>query len=84
MSWTGRSKGERFRSMGFWNGGGSELTAKKEFLKTSLVQKGDFIRARGQDLWAGRATLGLWRVTLVYYGVGGGKVKREASRRTLM
>ena len=25
--------------MGFWSGGGSELMAKKEFLKTSLVHK---------------------------------------------
>ena len=35
--------------MKFWDdGGGSwspELTAKKEFLKMSLVQKGDFIKA---------------------------------------
>ena len=35
--------------MQFWsNGGGPELMAKKEFLG-SLVQKGDFIKARGQD-----------------------------------
>ena len=46
-------------TMRFWNGGGSELMDKKDFLKTSLVQKGDFIRAWGQDLWAERATLGL-------------------------
>ena len=39
--------------------GGSELTAKKEVLKTSLVQKGDFIEAWGQDLWAERAALWL-------------------------
>ena len=49
--------------MKFWDdGGGSwspELTAKKEFLKMSLVQKGDFIKAWGQDLWAERAALGL-------------------------
>ena len=36
--------------------------AKKEFLKMSLVQKGNFIKAWGQDLWAERAALGLWRV----------------------
>ena len=30
-------------------GGGPELTAKKECLKMSLVQKGDFIQAWGQD-----------------------------------
>ena len=31
---------------------GSGADAKKEFWKTSLVQKGDFIKARGQDTWA--------------------------------
>ena len=47
--------------MKFWGDGGlwgPEMTAKKEFLKTSLVQKGDFIKAWGQDPWAGRAALG--------------------------
>ena len=41
---------------GFWGDGGQglELKAKKEFRKTSLVQKGDFIKALGQDPWAGR------------------------------
>ena len=44
--------------MGFWrDGGGSELTAKKEFLKTSSVQTGDVIKARGQDPWAERTVL---------------------------
>ena len=40
--------------MKFWGDGsrGLELTAKKEFLKTSLVQKDDFIKAHGQDPWA--------------------------------
>ena len=33
--------------------------AKKEFLKTSLVPKGDVIKARGQDPWVGKAALGL-------------------------
>ena len=32
--------------------------AKKEFLKMSLVQKGDFVKAWGQDPWAGRAVWG--------------------------
>ena len=31
---------------------------KKEFLKMSLVQKGDFVKAWGQDPWAGRAVWG--------------------------
>ena len=37
--------------MKFWGdgGGGSELRAKKEFLKTQLVQKSDFLKAGGQD-----------------------------------
>ena len=34
---------------------GSGADAKKEFLKTSLVQKGDFIEAWGQDPWAEKA-----------------------------
>ena len=37
---------------------GAEPTTKKEFLKTSLVRKGDFIEAQEQDPWAGRAALG--------------------------
>ena len=44
--------------LGWW--WGSEPTAKKEFLKTSLVQKGDFLKALGQDPWAERAALGSW------------------------
>ena len=32
-------------------GSGLEPMAKKEFLKMSLVQKGDFIKAGGQDPW---------------------------------
>ena len=35
--------------MGFWSGGGPEPMAKKEFLKMSLAQKGDFMKARGRD-----------------------------------
>ena len=38
--------------------GGLELTAKKGFLKTSLVQKNDFIKAQRQVPWAERAALG--------------------------
>ena len=37
--------------------------AKKEFLKTSLVQKGDFIKVWLWDPWAERAVLGLCQVT---------------------
>ena len=46
--------------MRLWGDDGSlELMAKKGFLKMSLVQKGDFIKVRGQDPWAERAALGL-------------------------
>ena len=43
-----------------WSDGGFvglEPMAKEEFVKKSLVQKGDFIKARGQVPWAGRAAL---------------------------
>ena len=45
--------------MGLWNGGDSKLTAMKEFFRNLWFRKGDFIKARGQDAWAERATLGL-------------------------
>lgn len=52
-----------FLLMRFWGDGGvrgvQQLMAKKDFLKTPLVQKSDLIKAQGQDPWAGRATLGL-------------------------
>ena len=53
-----------------------ELTAKKESLKTSLVQKGDCIKAREQDLWAERAALVLLRVT--DYMLSGWEVGRDS------
>ena len=37
--------------------GGIQPTARKEFLKLSLVQKSDFIKAWRQDPWAGKAVL---------------------------
>ena len=49
--------------------------AKKEFLKMSLVQKGDFIKTRGQDAWAGIAALDHEERLVLYYRVGGGKVQ---------
>ena len=36
-----------------------QQTAKERILEMSLVQKGDFIKARGQDPWAERVALGL-------------------------
>ena len=44
-------------------------------LKTSLVQKGDFVKAWGQDPWAGRAAPDPVERLLIYLGVGGGKVQ---------
>lgn len=38
--------------MKFWGDGGVPAV-----LKTSSVQKGDFIKAGGQDAWSGRAAL---------------------------
>ena len=35
---------------------------KEGILETPVMQKGDFIKARGQDLWAERAILGLGEV----------------------
>ena len=43
--------------MGFM---GPEPMTKKEFLKTSLVQKGDFIEDGDRIPWAGRAAPGSW------------------------
>ena len=49
--------------------------AKKEFLKTSLVQKGSFIKAQGQYLWAERDAPGLW--SYWYYTIDLGEVKSK-------
>ena len=49
--------------------------AKKEFLKTSLVQKGDFIKAWRQDPWAGRAVPDPVERRVIHLGVGGGQVQ---------
>ena len=55
-------------------------------LETSVVQKGDFTKARGQDPWAERATLFLsseeWLAT--HYGIRGGKGRRKASGKTFI
>ena len=37
---------------------GLEADGQVRILETSLVQKGSFIKAQGQDLWPGRAVLG--------------------------
>ena len=54
-----------------------EVTAKKEFLETSLVQNSDFIKAWGSTHGQEELHWEEWLIT--YYEVGGGKVKREAS-----
>ena len=46
-----------------------ELTARKEFLKMSLVQKGDCIKARGQNPWAERAAQDPVDRLVIYLGV---------------
>ena len=38
---------------------GFKADGQEGILEMSLVQKGGFIKARGQDPWAGRAALGL-------------------------
>ena len=47
----------KFRSGEGFVGSGAE--GQERILETSLVQKGDFIKALGQDPWAERAALGL-------------------------
>ena len=37
---------------------GSQADGQERILGTSLVQKGGFIKAQGQDPWAERAALG--------------------------
>ena len=54
----------------WWGSWGLGLTTKKEFLKTSLVQKGGFIKAQRQDPWVERAALDLVERLVIYYGVG--------------
>ena len=41
----------------------------------SLVQKGGFIKAQEQDLWAERSAQDHEERLVIYYGVGGGKVQ---------
>ena len=52
---------------------GPGLMAKKEFLKTSVVQKDDFIKAWGQDPWAGSAAWGRDRNSLYTLRLGRGQ-----------
>ena len=50
--------------MWFWSGvgagrGRSEVSGQERILEMSLVQKGGFIKAQGQDPWAESTALGL-------------------------
>ena len=58
-----------------------EMMARKELLKTSLVQKGDFTAGRGQDPWAGRAALGRGDSGYRLCSGGGGQVRSRGSHQ---
>ena len=58
-----------------------QLKAKKEFLKTSLVQKGDFIEARDRAHRQKELPQDLEERLDIYYGVGGAKVQGKFSVR---
>ena len=72
--------------MKFWGDGsrGLELTAKKEFLKTSLVQKDDFIKAQGQDHGQKKLHWACEEWLIIYSGARSGKVKREVSKESFI
>ena len=55
----------------------SEPMIKKEFLKTSLVQKGDFIKARGRTHGQKELPQDPEERLVIYYGVGEGKVQEK-------
>ena len=55
----------------------SGAESHERILETSLVQKGDFIKAGRQDPWAGRAVPDPLKRLLIHLGVGGGKVQRK-------
>ena len=63
--------------MGFWGDGGLEPMAKEEFLRYLWCKKDNFIKAQGQNLWAGRAAWDHEERLVIYLGLGGGKVKRK-------
>ena len=55
--------------------------AKKEFLKLSLGQKDDFVKARGQDPRAGRNCTGVPMGRSLYpLGLGGGQGQSKSLR----
>ena len=58
--------------------------ANKELFKTSFVQKGDFIKSQDRTCGLEEVHWGCEEWLLIYYEVGGSKVKREASRGTLI
>ena len=69
-----------FLVMKFWGGGGVVWSRRpKKNSWTSLVEKGDFTKAWGQDPWAGRVALQVRGV--MFYGVRGDTVKEEFPKR---
>ena len=63
---------------------GSGANGREGILEDVFGAKDDFIKARGQDPRGGRTVLGMKRVAPYILCSWGGKVKREASRGTLI
>ena len=59
---------------------GLGANSQERILEMSLVQKGNFIKARGQDPWAERAVPGTMRDWL-YHGDRGGRVQGKFPKR---
>ena len=54
---------------------------QERILEMSLVQNGGFIKAQGQDPWAGRSgALAYEEWLIIYLGVGGGKERGSFKR----
>ena len=51
---------------------GFRVNNQERMLETSLVQKGSFIKAWGQDPWAERAAVGSEELCIIYFQVGRG------------
>ena len=69
--------------MKFQGDGGSrgpEPMAKKEFLKTSLVQKGDFIEAGDRTHGQEEQSWGCEQCLVLYFGAGGSRQKGGPQR----
>ena len=51
---------------------GFEADSQERILETSLVQKGDCIKARGQDMWQKEQHWGHEEWPIIYFQVGRG------------